>query len=151
MNSRTPSINRLDDWLFDQIRPYVGRRLLEIGCGHGNFAGRFLDLDLDPVVATDVDAGSVSIVQKQYGSDSRFHCRQHDICAPVDTELAAYAFDTVFSLNPLFADWKHVCDRRSGSLFWRLPFEVLVTLLSTIKLEAELSAYPSLVLTDPQN
>lgn len=29
-------INKYDTWLIDEIFPYLGKRILEIGCGLGN-------------------------------------------------------------------------------------------------------------------
>jgi hypothetical protein len=46
-------IHRLDAWPYAEIRPYLGRRVLEVGSGHGNFIQHLLDRDL--VVATDVE------------------------------------------------------------------------------------------------
>ena len=39
-------------WMYSRIAPAVGRRILEIGCGIGNFTRLFLDREL--VVAADV-------------------------------------------------------------------------------------------------
>ena len=33
-------INRLDAWLYEEIEPYLGRRVLEVGSGHGNLIQR---------------------------------------------------------------------------------------------------------------
>jgi len=36
-------IDRVDDWLFEEFEPYVGQRVLEIGCGLGNHLERLLN------------------------------------------------------------------------------------------------------------
>jgi hypothetical protein len=59
-------INRLDAWLYDEIRPYLGRPswgrspTVPPGSGHGNLIHHLLDRDL--VVATDVEPSSVERV-----------------------------------------------------------------------------------------
>src|SRR3977135_2446531 len=44
---------RLNCWMFDRLRPWVGRRVLEIGAGIGNMSA-FL-VDRDRVVLTDTE------------------------------------------------------------------------------------------------
>jgi SAM-dependent methyltransferase len=43
------------DWILAELRPFLGRRVLETGSGHGNLTKRLFDLGLDRVAATDFD------------------------------------------------------------------------------------------------
>ena len=36
-------INEVDSWIYDEIAPYLGQRILEIGCGLGNFTQMLTD------------------------------------------------------------------------------------------------------------
>jgi 2-polyprenyl-3-methyl-5-hydroxy-6-metoxy-1,4-benzoquinol methylase len=92
-------INRLDAWLYDEIRPYLGRRVLEVGSGHGNFIQHLLDRDL--VVATDVEPSSVELVRERFAGYPHVRALVHDVCNPVDDELRAFRLDTIVSLNVL--------------------------------------------------
>ena len=94
-------INKLDEWLFREIRPFLGRRILEIGCGHGNFTESFLNEDVDLVFATDIDPNSVAIVKSKWETNPKLKARVFDVCDPVDNQLRAEKFDTAFSINVL--------------------------------------------------
>lgn len=39
-------IDAVDQWLYEEITPFVGQRILEIGCGFGNFARHLTDRQL---------------------------------------------------------------------------------------------------------
>lgn len=101
-------INRLDEWLFDEIKPDLGRRIIEIGCGHGNFTEFFLSCDNDLVFTTDIDPESVDNVLRRYGTDTRLTAKVHNVCDPVSVEIRDARADTVFSLNVL----EHIEDDR---------------------------------------
>jgi len=92
-------INRLDAWLYEEIRPHLGCRILEVGSGHGNFIQHLLDRDL--VVATDIEPSSVELVRQKFAGCDHVQVRVHDIRDPVDDELRAFRLDTVVSLNVL--------------------------------------------------
>jgi 2-polyprenyl-3-methyl-5-hydroxy-6-metoxy-1,4-benzoquinol methylase len=97
-------INRCDVWLFDEIRPHLGRRVLEVGCGHGNLTQHLLDRDL--VVATDFEPSSVEIVRNKFRDYHNVITYVYDICDKAVQTLAAHKIDTVVSLNVL----EHVKD-----------------------------------------
>lgn len=97
-------IDRCDAYLFDQLRPHIGQRVLEIGCGHGNLTTHLLDREL--VVATDVDAESVSTVQRRFGASANLVTAWCDIASPAARELGRYHCDTVLCLNAL----EHIAD-----------------------------------------
>jgi SAM-dependent methyltransferase len=92
-------IDRLDAWLMEEIRPYVGCRVLEVGCGHGNWIQHFLDREV--VAALDKDPGSVTLVQARFKGHSNFRAYTHDICDPATEDLHQLRPDTVVSLNVL--------------------------------------------------
>jgi SAM-dependent methyltransferase len=92
-------IARCDTWLFEEIRPHLGRRVLEVGCGHGNLTQHLLDRDL--VVAIDVEPSSVEIVRAKFRGCHNVLAYTHDICDEAVQALAAHAIDTVVSLNVL--------------------------------------------------
>ena len=57
-------INEVDLWLFDEISPYLGQRVLEIGCGLGNFTQMLLGREL--YVGVDISDSSVDHINDQY-------------------------------------------------------------------------------------
>lgn len=92
-------INRLDSWLYEEIKPHLGRRVMEIGCGLGNFTRHMLDRDL--VIASDFEPSSVEVVREQFASHGQVQPRVYDICNRADDQLRQLKVDTIFSINVL--------------------------------------------------
>jgi len=92
-------INRLDAWLFSEIAPYIGRRVLEVGCGLGNLLRHLLDRDL--VIGIDLSASSVATVELEFAANPHVHALVQDITDDSSLGLGSYRFDTVVSLNVL--------------------------------------------------
>jgi SAM-dependent methyltransferase len=101
-------INRLDAWLFDEIQPYLGRRVMEVGSGHGNFTQHLLDRDL--VVATDIEPSSIEVIREKFADYPNVRTRVHNICDEVDDQLRAFDIDTILSVNAL----EHIEDDRTA-------------------------------------
>ncbi len=97
-------IGSCDAALFEQIQPFLGRRVLEVGAGHGNLIPHLLDRDL--VVATDVDPGSISEIQRRFAKYPNVVSKIYDITHPSAVELHVHECDTVVALNIL----EHVDD-----------------------------------------
>lgn len=90
-------IDEVDVWLYEEIEPYLGRRLLEIGCGMGNFVGHLTDREL--YLGTDVSADSVAHVRDSYRDCSSVKALVVDAADDAFLALSQYRIDTVFSLN----------------------------------------------------
>jgi SAM-dependent methyltransferase len=86
--------------VFNLFRPFIGRRVLEVGCGIGTMTAPLLDV-ADSVVGLEPNPNCASLLQAALGAhprlDLRF-CHLED-CDPAD--LADHQFDTVFCLNVL--------------------------------------------------
>ncbi len=59
---------RYRSWILDQVRPFLGARVLEIGCGVGNITADLLDRDR--VVAIDLEAAYLDKLQRRIGPRS---------------------------------------------------------------------------------
>jgi len=101
-------IDRCDAYLFQQIQPFLGKRILEVGSGHGNLLSYLLDRDL--VVATDIDPSSVGTIRRRFADTPNIIARLCDITSPQAIALSQYDFDTVISLNTL----EHIEDDRAA-------------------------------------
>ncbi len=93
-------IDAQDRWLVGGFRPYLGSRLLEIGCGWGNIL-RLVDGFVDEISAIDVDEESVLRVRALYREHPRFTALVGDICDAATVEALSGEFDTVLSVNVL--------------------------------------------------
>lgn len=90
-------IDKCDAWLFKSIEPFLGSRVLEIGCGLGNLMKHLLDRDM--VVGVDIDQGSVDYVLHNYGAKANMEAYKYDASDPAILSLKSGKFDTVVSLN----------------------------------------------------
>ncbi len=87
-------------WMYRQIAPYVGRRVLEAGCGIGNLTE--LLLDADRVIATDFDPFYVEMIGRRFGHLENFRTVPMDLTRRGDyARLEGERPDTIICLNVL--------------------------------------------------
>ena len=90
----------LNRWILEQIRPFVGSRVLEAGCGIGNFTE--LLLDRERLVCVDNDPFYVEMINWRLGHLENFRILQMDLADAADyAELKQEALDTIICLNVL--------------------------------------------------
>jgi len=92
-------IDRVDGWIYDEIAPYLGQRILEVGCGLGNLIRHLVGREL--VVGIDPDPACIEDLRRRYDGVPSVQVYATDICAPEVLQLGVHAFDTVVSLNVL--------------------------------------------------
>jgi 2-polyprenyl-3-methyl-5-hydroxy-6-metoxy-1,4-benzoquinol methylase len=89
-------------WQARLVLPHLGRRVLEVGCGIGNFTGNLLDREL--VVAIDSDPDGIAHLSNRYINCSNLHALVVE--AGQVKSLAAFEFDSAVCLNVL----EHIAD-----------------------------------------
>jgi glycosyltransferase involved in cell wall biosynthesis len=95
-------------WMFSQIAPYVGQRVLEAGCGIGNLTE--LMLDRQRLVAADIDPLYVEMIGRRFGHLENFRVTHMDLAKTEDVMSAAgEGLDTIICLNVL----EHIADDRT--------------------------------------
>jgi 2-polyprenyl-3-methyl-5-hydroxy-6-metoxy-1,4-benzoquinol methylase len=93
-------------WQARLVTREIGRRVIEVGCGVGNFTGALLDRDA--ILALDKEPGCIEELQKRYAS----HLNLRALICDVDTlnqrrsELGGFAADSCVCLNVL----EHIAD-----------------------------------------
>lgn len=95
-------------WVFEAIRPYIGRRVLEAGAGIGNFTALLADRDL--VVAAELEAERVARLDRRFADRPNVIAEAVDLTDPGILRLAAHRFDTVVCLNVL----EHIRDHSAA-------------------------------------
>ncbi|MFZ2487722.1 MAG: class I SAM-dependent methyltransferase [Anaerolineae bacterium] len=90
-------INEVDQWLYEEISPYMGQRVLEIGCGLGNFARHLSNRQL--YIGTETSRESIEHMQQLFGSHSNMKFSVADATALSFLDFSREKIDTVFSLN----------------------------------------------------
>jgi glycosyltransferase involved in cell wall biosynthesis len=87
-------------WMHRQIAPYVGRSILEAGCGIGNLTE--LLLDAERLVASDFDPFYTEMIGRRFGHLENFRALAMDLTRAGDYErLAGERLDTIICLNVL--------------------------------------------------
>ena len=95
---RAPRLNR---WQFETIRPWLGRRIAELGSGTGNIT-RWLKTTGAPILASDSDPAYLERLKRRFGSSPRVEVKKLDLTVPEDyAALESFKPDTVVCLNVL--------------------------------------------------
>ena len=90
----------LNRWILEQFRPFIGNRVLEAGCGIGNFTE--LLLDRTRLVCVDNDPLYVEMLTWRLGHLENVRTLQLDLSDPgVYPKIKGEAIDTIVCLNVL--------------------------------------------------
>src|SRR2546422_131443 len=101
---RVEVLRRYTAFLWDLMRPYVGRRVLEVGSGTGVMT-QYLSTR-EEVVASDVDPEYVEFLRRTFADKPNVQARLLDLAHLGADGLAPHRFDTVVCANVL----EHVAD-----------------------------------------
>ncbi len=93
------ALNRYNDWMYEQIAPHLGERVLEIGSGIGNLS-TYLQ-EREHLTLSDISPAYLEILRERFGSDPAVEIRHWDLTEEPPPELAPATFDTVVCLNVL--------------------------------------------------
>jgi len=97
-------LSRVDEWLYDEVTPYLGQRVLEVGCGLGNLLRHLNDREL--FVGIDPDPATIERVRVDYAGQPNVRLYPLNICDPEILKFKTYGFDTIVSLNV----FEHIAD-----------------------------------------
>jgi glycosyltransferase involved in cell wall biosynthesis len=96
---RMKKLHRYNQWIFSKFRPYVGRRVLEIGSGIGNITKFLLDRDL--IIATDVEPKYLALLKNTFGKYKKFMIEHLDLSGAEMEGYRTYHTDSVICFNVL--------------------------------------------------
>lgn len=94
-------------WQLEQFQPYLGTRLLEVGCGVGGILAQLGPREL--VVGADVEPDIVEFTRARFAGHAGYEFAVLDISALSSSDreaLSKHRFDTILSINVL----EHVKD-----------------------------------------
>jgi glycosyltransferase involved in cell wall biosynthesis len=98
---------RYNQWIHRQCKPYLGKRVLEAGCGIGNLTEQLLNAE--QLVSADTDGLFVEMIQRRFGHLENFRAIQVDWTSANDlAAIPDLSFDTVLCMNVL----EHIDDDR---------------------------------------
>src|ERR1700687_5970213 len=86
-------------WQGRLVKRELGQRVVEAGCGLGNFTGMLLDRDV--VIALDVEPGCIERLKARYPNQKNLHAFVGDAGGPEFSALARFQPDSCVCLNVL--------------------------------------------------
>lgn len=85
-------------WMLSQFRPFIGDRVLEAGCGIGNFTEQMLDRER--LICADLDPYYTEVIGRRYSHLSNVRTTRMDLSDAKDFDtIVEEKPDTVISLN----------------------------------------------------
>lgn len=96
---RVSRLSRYNSWLWEQVAPFTGQRILEVGAGIGTMTRSLLHREL--VVATDIAPAYLEQLRAIFNGCPNVVVQPLDLNAPLPKELHALHFDTILCLNVL--------------------------------------------------
>src|SRR5580698_4597621 len=74
------------EWQSQMVLRELGQRVVEVGCGIGNFTERLLDREI--VIALDIEAECIERLQMRYPSQPNLHVSRRDASETGFNDLA---------------------------------------------------------------
>jgi len=105
---RLARAERYNQWMFEQLSPWLGHRVLEIGSGIGSLTRYLLGRDL--ILATDLNPRYLRILANTFERHTRVEVAPLDLTDFDPAPIAARGIDTIVCLNVL----EHVEDDRGA-------------------------------------
>lgn len=91
---------RYNAWQIDRLRPYIGKRILEVGSGIGNISTELLATDPEQLILTDMDEAYRARLRDRFGSDPRVTVTDLKLPDPaLASRFADAGLDTAVALN----------------------------------------------------
>ena len=96
-----------NDWMYQVIAPYLGRRVLEVGSGIGNMSAQMLEAGAEHLVLTDMDEWYRTRLRERFGGQPSVRVEPLMLPDPDAAErFRADRLDTIVALN----DVEHIED-----------------------------------------
>ncbi len=91
---------RYNQWIYGKIKPFLGKRVLEAGCGIGSLTEQFLDSE--HLIAADNEPLYVELTQRRFGHLENFRALQIDWTSESEcNQIPSASLDSIFCMNVL--------------------------------------------------
>ncbi|MCC6954714.1 MAG: glycosyltransferase [Deltaproteobacteria bacterium] len=101
--------DRYNQWIFERLRPHVGKRVMEVGAGIGNIVSCILKHPgVERVVATDIGSESLRVLKDRFGDDDRLVTQVWNAEEAAPPLIADAEIDTIICSNVL----EHIKDHQ---------------------------------------
>lgn len=98
IQSRLANADNYNRWIYEQIAPYLGQRILDVGCAIGNITQFYVDREL--VVGLDVVPEELAVARKRF-ADKNFEAHHLDVASDLLRQFRDRNLDTAVCLNVL--------------------------------------------------
>jgi 2-polyprenyl-3-methyl-5-hydroxy-6-metoxy-1,4-benzoquinol methylase len=85
-------------WIYSQIEPYLGRRILDVGCAIGNITQFYVDREL--IIGVDVVSEELEVARERF-KDKNYEAYHMDVSSDALRDFRARELDTAVCLNVL--------------------------------------------------
>lgn len=86
-------------WIADTLRPFLGKRVLEIGAGTGNMSVEILDREL--ILATEPDENFIDILKNNVNKYPNIKVIKYDLTKPAPCEIIDSKCNSAICINVL--------------------------------------------------
>jgi 2-polyprenyl-3-methyl-5-hydroxy-6-metoxy-1,4-benzoquinol methylase len=98
IQSRLASAENYNRWIYAQIGPFLGSRILDVGCGIGNITQFYVDREI--VVGVDVVSEELIVARERFAGRD-FEAHHMDVSSPSLLQFKEKQLDTAVCLNVL--------------------------------------------------
>lgn len=99
IQKRLSHAKNYNDWLFDEVKEYLGNNLLEIGCAIGNFTRKIVNRN--SVCVVDIEDDYIGEIKANFKEHDNLRVLKYDISSQDISELESFYFDTIMCFNVL--------------------------------------------------
>jgi SAM-dependent methyltransferase len=103
IQKRLAGAENYNRWIYAQIAPYLGQRILDVGCAIGNITQYYVDREL--VIGLDVVSEELAVARERFAGKN-FEAHQLDVSSSLLAQFRDRNLDTAVCLNVL----EHVDD-----------------------------------------
>lgn len=97
---RMRSMKNNNRWIFEQIKPYLGSNILEIGSGIGNISKFIAPLNVN-LILTDIKENYLNYLQRRFINNPKVKVFKHDILSSEISNILHFKINTVVCTNVL--------------------------------------------------
>lgn len=98
--SKRDSFNEYNDWIYENLRPFLGQRVLDIGSGVGTFINYFLH-SAELVIGTDIFQNQVNIMKENFKQNKNVKIELFSLNEDCVDKFKQYDINTITCINVL--------------------------------------------------
>lgn len=99
IQSRLARVDKYNEWIYDNVREFAGKRIVDVGCASGNITQFFLEREL--VIGLDRLPEFIDIIAKRFQAYPNFKAKLFDITDPDSVSISSEKIDTITCFNVL--------------------------------------------------